>query len=168
MPGLSMVFISPGDSKTWTSNGVGNYTAGPYSTALTLDPESYDTIDTNPATAAPFPARRNKPPPNLRKFSAGSARVGYTELERAHPSHGALRSQPVRLDARHAFDGILERACVRVVAGAEVLSSSISDGMPVLHVASEWQEMSNWGNTGNLATAPAPAACAPVQVVTDC
>ncbi|MGC3989221.1 MAG: hypothetical protein QM796_05980 [Chthoniobacteraceae bacterium] len=42
---LAILFIAPGDAKTWTPNGVGNYTAGNATTAIDLDPNEYVSQD---------------------------------------------------------------------------------------------------------------------------
>ena len=92
---LAILFIAPGDSKTWTPNGVGNYTAGAVSMAIDLDPNNYVSqdissgtthypTDINPATGTRFSNQSEQAGAELAqlltKFATES---GYTELQYA-------------------------------------------------------------------------------------
>jgi autotransporter-associated beta strand protein len=165
---LGIVFISPGDAKTWTPNGIGNYTAANTPNALTLDPNSYVSADIDPSTGTNYatdidPATGARFSSQIEQCGAELAHVlknladesGYTELQFA----------PILLTGHSAAStfvwtrGLATTAAMSgrvfaILSYKGMYPGSIPAGMPVLHVSSEWQEISNWGNTWELGDAP--------------
>ena len=154
--GLGIVFITPGDAKTWTPSGVGNYSAGPLTTALNLDPNNYGTTDTNPSTGQPFTSDSEQAASELAEILRRlGVESGYTELQYAPillTGHSAA-SPFVWTEAVHT-SSVLGSRVFAILPYKGFFPGSIPDGMPVLHVASEWQEISFWGNTWEVGDAP--------------
>lgn len=155
--GLGIVLITPGDARVWTPNGVGNYTAGAKTTALDLDPESYDTIDINPATGVAFASKSEQAAAEiaeiLRRLGAES---GYSELQYAPlVMVGHSAASPLIWTRSVHTSSILAPRVVALLPYKGYFPGSVPNGLPILHVASEWQEISSYGNTWELGDASA-------------
>lgn len=169
---LAIVFISPGDAKTWTPNGVGNYTAGKSTTAVTLDPNTYVSADINPSTGTNYstdinPATGTRFASQIEQCGAELAQIlknladesGYEELQYA----------PILLTGHSAAstfvwtEGLVSTSAMSgrvfaIMPYKGFFPGSIPQGIPVFHIASEWQEISSWGNTWELGDAPSVRA----------
>jgi fibronectin type 3 domain-containing protein/regulation of enolase protein 1 (concanavalin A-like superfamily) len=166
---LGIIFISPGDSKTWTPNGVGNYTPGPVTSAIDLDPNNYKSADINPATGTNFATDIN--PATGTRFAnqteqAGAEVAALLAKLAAESGYAELQHAPILLAGHSAaspFTWVRGLHTTSALGGRifamlpykGTFPGSVPAGMPILHVASEWQEISNWGNTWELGDAPA-------------
>lgn len=165
---LAIVFVSPGDSKTWTPNGVGNYTAGKPTTAIDLDPNNYVSADINPNTSTNYATDINPVTGTrfanqaeqagaevaalLKKFADES---GYSELEYAPIMFAGHSAASPFVWTRSVYStSSMSGRVFAILPYKGTFPGSIPDGMPVFHTASEWQEISNWGNTWELGDAP--------------
>ncbi len=155
--GLGIVFITPGDAKTWTPNGVGNYTAGLHTTALDLDPNNYTPLEINPATGVAFTNGSEQAAAELAEILRRLAiESGYSELQYAPlllAGHSAA-SPFVWTRSVHTSTTLGPRVFA-LLPYKGTFAGSVPNGLPVLHVASEWQEISSYGNTWELGDAPA-------------
>jgi len=157
---LAIIFIAPGDAKTWTPNGVGNYTAGNATTAIDLDPNEYVSqdissgtthysTDINPSTGTRFANQSEQCGAELALLlNRLASESGYSELQYA----------PIMLAGHSAASNFVWARTVATSAAMTgrifgILSykgfypGSIPAGIPIFHVSSEWQEISDWGNT---------------------
>jgi hypothetical protein len=164
---LAIVFVSPGDAKVWTPNGTGNYTAGPATTALDLDPNEYYsqdissgtthyTTDINPATGARFTSQAEQCGYEMAQVLRNlSVESGYPEIAYA----------PILMTGHSAASTFVWTRGVATTAAMlgrvfAILSykgtypGSIPAGMPILHTSSEYQEISDWGETWEIGDAP--------------
>ncbi|MDF3058965.1 MAG: hypothetical protein K0R17_3180 [Rariglobus sp.] len=154
--GLGIVFISPGDAKTWTASGVGNYTSGQHTTALDLDPHNYTPLEINPATGVAFTSGSEQAAAELAEILRRlGVESGYSELQYAPillAGHSAA-SPFVWTRAVHTSTTLGSRVFA-LLPYKGTFAGSVPNGLPVLHVASEWQEISQWGNTWEVGDAP--------------
>ncbi len=166
---LAIVFISPGDSKTWTPNGVGNYTAGHLTTAIDLDPGNYVSADINPSTGTNYATDIN--PATGTRFAnqteqAGAEVAALLGKLATESGFAELQYAPILLTGHSAASpfvwtrGLATTAALTgrvfgILPYKGFFPGSIPDGIPVFHTASEWQEISSWGNTWELGDSPA-------------
>ncbi|MEO5715855.1 MAG: autotransporter-associated beta strand repeat-containing protein [Luteolibacter sp.] len=152
---LGIVFISPGDAKTWTPNGVGNYTPGLPTTAVDLDPNGYGKPEINPATGLAFSNTSEQAGAELAQILSNlGTESGYTELQYAPilmTGHSAA-SPFVWARSVHT-SAVLVNRVFAILPYKGTHPGSVPDGVPVFHVASELQEISSWGNTWELGDA---------------
>lgn len=166
---LAIVFISPGDSKTWTPNGVGNYKPGHLTTAIDLDPGNYVSADINPATGTNYATDIN--PATGTRFAnqteqAGAEVAALLRKLATESGYAELQYAPILLTGHSAASpfvwtrGLATTAALTgrvfgILPYKGFFPGSIPDGIPVFHTASEWQEISSWGNTWELGDSPA-------------
>ena len=160
---IAILFVAPGDAKTWTPAGVGNYTSGPASTAIDLDPSEYysqdvDTsgtahysTDINPATGTRFANQSEQ---------AGAELVALLTLFAAESGYSELQYAPVLLTDHSAgstfcwvrsvpSSSALSGRVFAIIPNKGTFPGNISNltGVPIFHISSEYQEISTWGNT---------------------
>jgi hypothetical protein len=154
--GLGIVFISPGDSKTWTANGIANYAEGLPTTAVNLDPNEYTPTDTNPATGEPFANASEQAGAEmaviLQKLAteSGFAELAYAPIMMV----GHSAASPWLWTETVATSAALISRVFALISYKGFYPGAISAGLPVLHVSAEWQEISDWGNTWEVGDAP--------------
>jgi hypothetical protein len=166
---LAILFIAPGDCTLWTPNGVGNYTALNPTTAITLDPDSYysqDIVsgtthyatDINPATGTRFANQSEQAGAELvlllNKFAT---LTGYSELQYApvlltDHSAGSTFCWARTVPSSAALTGRV----FAIIPYKGTYPGNISNllGIPIFHLSSEWQEISDWGETWEIGDAP--------------
>jgi len=167
---LAILFIAPGDAGVWTPNGVGNYTSVvPASTAITLDPDNYEsqdivsgsthyTTDINPATGTRFANQSEEAGAELAQLLTKFATLsGYPELQYApvlltDHSAGSTFCWVRTVPSSAALTGRV----FAILPNKGTYPGNISNllGIPIFHVSSEWQEISDWGNTWEVGDAP--------------
>lgn len=147
---LGLVLIDAGTSQyPFTPNGVGNYTVGAANMALGLDPNVYTTLDINPVTGVAFTSASEQCGAELAVVLQNLAdESGYAEIAHA----------PLMLTGHSAASTFV---WVRSVATSAALNGrvfallpykgtfpgTVPANIPALHVSSEVQEISDWGNT---------------------
>ena len=167
---LAILFIAPGDAGVWTPNGVGNYTSiVPASTAITLDPDNYESqdissgtthyaTDINPATGTRFANQSEEAGAELALLLTKFATLtGYSELQYApvlltDHSAGSTFCWARTVPSSAALTGRV----FAIIPYKGTYPGNISNllGIPIFHVSSEWQEISDWGNTWEVGDAP--------------
>jgi len=162
---LGIVFIVGGDARyPLTPNGVGNYTVGAQNMALSLDPSGYASQDINPATSTAYTADINsatgvrftnateQAAAELAQVLANLAtESGYSEIQYAPillTGHSA--ASPFVWTRGLATTAALNGRVFAILAYKGFFPGSVTANIPILHVASEWQEISSWGNTWEL------------------
>lgn len=167
---IAILFITPGDSTLWTPNGVGNYTALNPTTAINLDPNSYysqDIVsgtthystDINPATGTRFVNQSEQAGAELAQLLTNfAAESGYSELQYAPlllTDHSA--GSPFCWGRTVASSAALTNRVFAIIPNKGTFPGNLSNvqGIPILHITSECQEISDWGNTWELGDAPA-------------
>jgi autotransporter-associated beta strand protein len=165
---LAIVFISPGDAKVWTPTTVGNYNAGPATTALDLDPNEYYSqdissgtthyaTDINPATGARFASQAEQCGYEMAQVLGNLAVAsGYAEIAYAPimiTGHSAA-STFVWVRGVYNTAALIGRVFA-ILPYKGTYPGSCPAGIPILHTSSEYQEISNWGNTWETSDAAA-------------
>jgi hypothetical protein len=154
---LAIVFIAGGDAAyPLTPNGTGNYTVGTLNMALSLDPNSYATPDVNPATGVAFTSQAEQAGAELAVVLNNLAtESGFTELQYAPillTGHSA--ASPFVWIRGVATSAAMVNRVFAILPYKGFYPGSIPSNLPVFHVSSEWQEISNWSNTWEVMDGP--------------
>ena len=167
---LAILFIAPGDGSIKTPAGVGGYTGTSPTMAIEFDPNNYVspdiisgtthyTTDINPATGTRFANQSEQAGAELANLLTQLAtESGYGELQYAPvllTDHSA--GSPFCWGRTVASCAALTGRVFAILPNKGTFPGNISNvlGIPILHVASEYQEISSWGNTWELGDAPA-------------
>jgi hypothetical protein len=148
---------------------LGNYTPGAGSTAITLDPNNYYsqdivsgtthyTTDINPATGTRFANQSEQAAAELALLLTQFASLsGYSELQYApvlltDHSAGSTFCWARTVPSSAALTGRV----FAIIPNKGTYPGNISNllGVPIFHISSEWQEISDWGNTWEMGDAP--------------
>ncbi|EDY16765.1 autotransporter-associated beta strand repeat protein [Chthoniobacter flavus Ellin428] len=154
---LGIVFIAGGDAAyPLTPNGTGNYTVGSLNMALSLDPNSYTTPDINPATGVAFTSQAEQAGAELAVVLNNlGTESGFAELQYAPillTGHSA--ASPFVWIRGVATSAALVNRVFAILPYKGFYPGTIPSNMPVFHVSSEWQEISNWSNTWDVMDGP--------------
>ena len=148
---LGIVFIASGEHRYPLAPSV-----GPANMALGMDPNQYTNVDLNPATGLPFA--------NASEQCGAEVATILTNLA-VESGYDELKFAPILLTGHSAASTFIWVRSVHVSAALSnrvfailplkgTFPGSMPGGLPVFHVASEWQEISDWGNTWEHGDAP--------------